>query len=197
MIFLRDLFRYESLHEEGEHLSKLVIIELSKCKTVSIDFLNIKNATASFIWDFTYPIIFEFGDNVFTENIILINMDPKIKDLFDFIIDKILDCISRKHNKFTDISDISYDLLFKAREYSLNDPISAKLIFGLNDSMCDLFSNMDMKTIRRIANSGIICFEPRFSSEFASILARMDTSEIDIFLNSAGTLCEIYEPGFS
>jgi len=63
--------------------------------------------------------------------------------------------------------------------------------------MAKSLSNMDIELIRRIANAGVICFEPRFSPEFAARLAALDASEIDVFLNVVGNLEDFYESGYA
>jgi hypothetical protein len=47
---------------------------------------------------------------------------------------------------------------------------------------------MDIDQIRRIASAGIVCFEPRFTPEFASTQAALDIDEIGTFLNLIGTI---------
>lgn len=54
--------------------------------------------------------------------------------------------------------------------------------------MIESFANMDIDQIRRVSSAGIICFEPRFTPEFAAKLAAMEASEIDAFLNVVGDL---------
>jgi hypothetical protein len=88
-------------------------------------------------------------------------------------------------------------LLIKARELSRDDPSAAQVIFGINSSMTGSFANMDIELIRRIANAGIICFEPRLSPEFATKMAVLDASEIDVFLNVVGDLEDIYESEYA
>jgi hypothetical protein len=79
-------------------------------------------------------------------------------------------------------------LLIKARELSRRDPSAAHIIFGLGSGMIESLANMDIEQIRRISSSGVICFEPRFTTEFASKLAALQGDEIDVFLNVIGSI---------
>jgi hypothetical protein len=58
---------------------------------------------------------------------------------------------------------------------------------------------MDLEQIRRIACSGVICFEPRFTPEFASKLAAFNVDELDTYLNVIGNVDMegVYEPEYS
>jgi hypothetical protein len=87
-----------------------------------------------------------------------------------------------------DLSDITFELLIKARELSRHDPSAAMIMFGFSKQMVAIFSTMDIRQIRRISAAGIICFEPRFTAEFASKLTTLNTSQVEIFLNIIGDI---------
>jgi hypothetical protein len=93
---------------------------------------------------------------------------------------------ARDTRPFGEISDLTCELLIKARELSRRDPSAAQVIFGISGGMIKSVANMDIDQIRRVSGAGIICFEPRFTPEFATKLAALEASEIDAFLNVVG-----------
>ena len=104
---------------------------------------------------------------------------------------------SRQTRPFGEISDITFELLIKARELSRSDPLAAQVIFGINSGMVKSISNMGIDQIRQFAGAGVICFEPRFTPEFAARLAAFEASEIDVFLNIVGDLENVYESEYA
>lgn len=200
MICLKGLFKRDILTNQGTRLSKIITEKLINSEDEClVDFDGVANVSPLFFQDFIFPLVIEFGSHALDNRLRLINLKDEHLSSYQAACDQTsvyMDKLSaRQTRSFGDISDLTCELLIKARELSRRDRSTAQLIFGINNSMAELFANMDIELIRRIANAGIVCFEPRFSPEFTAKLAALDASEIDIFLNIVGDLEDIYEPG--
>lgn len=191
MILLNKLYRRKMLNSEGADLSRVVTEKLlTSCQNCEVDFNSIDKATAVFFQDFLFPLILEFGSETIKSRVHLLNLSDEIhlnyKEAFLKSSDYMDRIATRTTKTFGDISDLTYDLLIKAREISRRDPSAAHIIFGLGSGMIESLANMDIEQVRRVAASGVICFEPRFSTEFASKLAALQGDEVDVFLNVIG-----------
>jgi hypothetical protein len=202
MICLKGLFKREILNNQGTRLSKIITEKLLNSEDEClVDFAGVATVSPLFFQDFIFPIVIEFGSHALDKKLRLINLkDDHLAsyraacDQSSAYIDKLS---ARQTRSFGDLSDLTCELLIKARELSRDDPSAAQVIFGINSSMAESFANMDIELIRRIANAGIICFEPRLSPEFATKMAVLDASEIDVFLNVVGDLEDIYESEYA
>ena len=200
MICLKRLFKHQTLNNQGTRLSKIITEKLTNSEhECFVDFDGVSNVSPLFFQDFIFPLVIEFGSHALNNRLRLINLKDEHLSSYQAACDQTsayMDKLStRQARSFGDISELTCELLIKARELSRRDPSEAQVIFGINSSMAGFFANMDIELIRRIANAGIVCFEPRFSPEFTAKLAALDASEIDIFLNIVGDLEDIYEPG--
>jgi len=201
MISLKELFKSDILNNQGTLLSKIITEKLinseDKCL---VDFDGVSNVSPLFFQDFIFPIVIEFGSHALNNKLRLINLKDDHLISYRAACDQssdYLDKLSARQTRSGDISDLTLELLLKARELSRGDTSAAQAIFGINSSMAKTFSNMDIKLIRRIANAGVMCFEPRLSPEFAARLAALDASEIDVFLNIVGDLEDFYESEYA
>ena len=193
MISLIKYYKRSTLNTQGNDLCKIVTEHLLSSNTVCyIDFNSINAVTPLFFQEFLFPLLLEFGTETVKIRIKLINLSQDHCLSYEQALATSSDFLDRKSSRlnpvFGDISDITFELLIKARELSRRDPLSAKLIFGLGSQMIKSISCMDIDQIRRIASAGIVCFEPRFTPEFASKQAALDIDEIDTFLNLIGTI---------
>lgn len=193
MISLKGLFKRNTLNDQGARLSKIVIENLvNSDKQCFVDFGGMSTISSAFFQDFIFPLVLEFGSETITNRLKLINLNDEHLATYRAACAKSGDYIERiaaRHIRpFGDISDLTFELLIKARELSRHDPSAAKVIFGINCGMIKSFANMDIDQIRRVASAGIVCFEPRFTPEFSAKLAAMEASEIDVFLNVVGDL---------
>lgn len=202
MISLKELFNRDTLNNQGTRLSKIITEKLINSEDEClIDFDCISDVSPLFFHDFIFPIVIEFGGHALNNRLRFINFKDEHSSSYQAARDQIsvyMDKLSvRQTRPVCDISDLNIELLIKARELSRRDPSAAQVIFGINSSMAGFFSNMDIELIRRIANAGIICFEPRLSPEFAARLTALDASEIDVFLNIVGDLEDFYESEYA
>ncbi len=193
IIFLIKIYKRNTLDSEGADLSKIVTEHLLNSeKPCSIDFDSIIKVTDVFFQDFLFPLILEFGSETIKNKVRLIHLSDDHHLSYNAALLKshsyLERVVSRYKNNFGDISDISCELLIKARELSRRDPSAAHVIFGLSSGMIECLAKMDIDQIRRISSSGVVCFEPRFTNEFASKLNALQADEIDMFLNVIGTV---------
>lgn len=202
MISLKGLFKRNNLNNQGDRLSKMITDKLVNSKDdCLVDFEGIAMASPLFFQDFIFPLVIEFGSHVVGNRLKLINLkDDHIASYNDACVqasDYMEKLSSRQTRPFGEISDITFELLIKARELSRSDPLAAQVIFGINSGMVKSISNMGIDQIRQFAGAGVICFEPRFTPEFAARLAAFEASEIDVFLNIVGDLENVYESEYA
>jgi len=193
VILLKKIYRRKTLNSEGSDLSRIVTERLlTSDKICQVDFDSIDKVTVVFFQDFLFPLVLEFGSTTIKSRVHLMNLSDEHHMAYEEAVSKssqYLDRIAVRDTKtFGDISDITCDLLIKAREISRRDPSAAHIIFGLGFGMIESIANMDIEQIRKISSSGVICFEPRFTAEFASKLAALQGDEIDVFLNVIGSI---------
>jgi hypothetical protein len=200
MISLKGLFKRNTLNDQGNQLYKVIAEQLVNSSTeCHVDFAGISHVSLVFFQDFIFPLITEFGSETVSDRLRFINIKAEHWRLYQEACAKTSDYIERlavnENRRFGDISDITCDMLIKARELSRRDPPAAMVLFGFTQQMVEIFSTMDISHIRRISAAGIICFEPRFTAEFAKKLANLNTSELDVFLNIIGDikLDSVYE----
>jgi hypothetical protein len=198
MISLKDIFKPNALNHKGGQLSKIIRGKLiGSDDECLIDFAGIPAISPLFFQEFIFPLVIEFGGHVLDSRLKLVNLNAEHLAAYQMACDQTSDYIDKlsaqQTGLFGDLSDITLELLLNAREMSRSHPSLAQAIFGLNSGMAASFAAMDIGMVRRIANAGIICFEPRLSPEFAARAAALDASEIDVFLNIAGGLAGVYE----
>ena len=202
MFSLKELFKRDTLDNQGQELSKMIRQKMLQSDDLCfVDFAGIDNVTPLFFQDFIFPLVIEFGGHVLDNKLKFNNLKEHHLVAYRAAISQISDYMdklsSRQTSPFGDISDLTLELLLKAREMSRTDPAATQVVFGFNSDMIESFAVMDIELIRRIANAGVICFELRLSPEFATRLAALDPSEIDVFLNVVGGLEDVYEPGYA
>jgi 2-succinyl-5-enolpyruvyl-6-hydroxy-3-cyclohexene-1-carboxylate synthase len=201
MISLKQLIKRDTLNDQGARLGKIVTEKLINSDDVyEIDFAGVSPLSPLFFQDFIFQLVIEFGSDVIEKRLQLFNLTDQHRAAYRAACDQssaYRDQLSARHRSvFGDISDLTLELLIKVRELSRNDPASAQVIFGINSDMIASLVQMNMELVRRIANAGVICFEPRLSPEFAAKMAILKASEIDVFLNSVGGLEGVYESQF-
>lgn len=202
MISIKAIFKRETLHRQGTLLTKIITQKLvSSSEVCEIDFDGITHIEPVFFQEFIFPLTIEFGSDVLKERLNFLNLNAEHLAIFNEACNGagpyIENLFVRYNKSFGDISNITCELMIKAREIARRDEMAARAIFGINKDMIGLIANMDIEMIRRISNAGLICFEPRFSIEFAAKMASLEASEIDMFLNIAGNIEGVYEPEFS
>lgn len=191
MISLRGLFKRNTLNDQGTRLCRIITENLiNSDEECFIDFDGISSVSALFFQDFIFPIVLELGSETVTNRVKLLNLNDEHLASYQLAIAKSSDFtdrfFARDTRPFGEISDLTCELLIKARELSRRDPSAAQVIFGISGGMIKSVANMDIDQIRRVSGAGIICFEPRFTPEFATKLAALEASEIDAFLNVVG-----------
>lgn len=195
---LKDIFKTNILSGQGTLLSKIVAKNLHKSNDViHVDFEGIVDVKPIFFQEFLFPLVSEFDDEELGTRLKLINLtddhQKAYKKAYDDSNIQIERLFGQYHQDFIDFSDITCEFLMKAREILKREPAMGQAVFGLDSTMGEIVANMNFGMIRRIANSGLICFAPRFSAEFAEKLSTLELSEIDAFLNIAGDMTGIYD----
>ena len=193
MISLKGLFKRKTLNDNGERLYKAIAEKfVTSSKECCLDFDGISQISVVFVQDFLFPIILEFGSDAVSNRLKFINITDEHIAVYRVALTKSSEYLERmaanNAGGIDDLSDITFELLIKARELSRHDPSAAMIMFGFSKQMVAIFSTMDIRQIRRISAAGIICFEPRFTAEFASKLTTLNISQVEIFLNIIGDI---------
>jgi len=197
VLYLKSLLKSTSLSgRHGKTLSKVTRINVVNRNLATLDFDGIRIATADFFQELMIPLIGEFGSDTINYYVEFANLTNDLRDVY---IDSMTHSnkfmrgyLSRKNTQYNEMSNLTFSFLLKAREILKTEPEKARLFFGTDQRMSEILLAMDLDAIQMLANSGIICFQPRFSHEFASMISAMDAKEIDIILNISGSITDIY-----
>ena len=153
-----------------------------------LDFSGLHDIPSPFLQQLLTPLAQQYGPEYVKQRINPINMDEQTASAYTDALALQNHEIENAHETlpFGDLSDITLDVLFKAREMARQDPSSAQLLFGVDSTMVKVLARMSFDQIKRASSAGIFCFQLRFTPEFATRLSALDASGVDVFLNVVG-----------
>ncbi len=186
---VRNFTRLDTLKScHGQELAKLARECFSQNKLLRLDFEGVDAINPGFFRSLFYPIVAEFGAPFLRSKIQMMNVSPDIEttmhsaftnleDYFDdyFMFGSPVTC--------QDLYDLNVAWLVKAREVARDDSIQAQLIMGIYDpEIRILISQLSMDDIQSIAQSGCLCFSPRFTSDFIRSMTSGRYGLVDMLL---------------
>ena len=186
---VRNFTRLDTLKScHGQELAKLARECFSQNKLLRLDFEGVDAINPGFFRSLFYPIVAEFGAPFLRSKIQMMNVSPDIEttmhsaftnleDYFDdyFMFGSPVTC--------QDLYDLNVAWLVKAREVARDYSIQAQLIMGIYDpEIRILISQLSMDDIQSIAQSGCLCFSPRFTSDFIRSMTSGRYGLVDMLL---------------
>jgi hypothetical protein len=193
MVQLKQLFKNDALvGQHGKKIRKLVRKSIINEEHVHIDFVGIKSVSLDFFQELMLPLVIEFGSTSVQLRLRFLNIHDELSEIYSTSLkqkDEFIDnYFTQKITRSDEIYNLTLGFLLKARELLRTDPVMANFVFGIGKEMSDALITMDIESLQKIASSGVICFEPRISLEFAAKAAAMEPEEIDVLLNVAGSM---------
>lgn len=89
----------------------------------------------------------------------------------------------------TEIYELNLAWLIKARDLARDNSIFAELMMGIsNEAMRLALSQLSIDDIQQIAQSGWLCFAPRFTAHFIHDMTSRSHDVVDVLLGLSGSL---------
>ena len=186
---VRNVTRLDTLKScHGEELVKLALDCFAQNKLLRLDFEGVDAINPDFFRSLFYPMVAEFGAPFLRSKIQMVNVSPEVEatmhsafinleNYFDdyFMLGSPITC--------QDVYDLNVAWLVKAREVARDYSIQAQLIMGIYDpEMRALISQLSMDDIQSIAQSGCLCFSPRFTCDFIRSMTSGRYGSVDMLL---------------
>jgi hypothetical protein len=178
---------------EGQNLAQLSRACFLNRQTLTIDFDHIDTATEDFCQELFFPLINEFGADYLKECLkiehISQDLDAIIKSAFsklDGYFDRLQQISDRNFDR--EVFTLNYYWLIKAREHCRQNRVFAEFALGITDNELQIaIGRLTMEDIQQIAESGWLCFAPRFNSNFFQSKPDKPQTTIDVLLALTGS----------
>jgi hypothetical protein len=135
-----------------------------------VDFDGMETITQSFFQELFSPLVAEFSTDFLTSKLLVVNVNPAIDEIIKSgfsHLEAYFDQRAMIPNRACDVELFELNLawLMKARELARENPMLAELMMGISDEeMRSAISQLSIQDIQHIAQSGWLCFSPRFTS---------------------------------
>jgi hypothetical protein len=157
-----------------------------KNQLLTLDFEGVETIATEFYQELMLPMVAEFGADFLKSKLQVINVSPAVQELMQSAfknLDKYFDKLFKNEIELCnqDIYDLNLAWLVMARQNARENAVNAQLIMGIADEKMRLaVSQLSMDDIKLIAQSGCLCFAPRFTTNFIQGLStgRHDLAEI-------------------
>ena len=178
----------------GKNLARLARECFANRQPLTVDFGGVETITQGFFQELLLPLVAEFGADFLRSNLKIANVTPDIEAIIKSAFNKgddYVDQCALVHNRECDVEIYELNLawLIKARELARENPILAELTMGIGDKeMRSALSQLSSKDIQRIAQSGWLCFSPRFTTNFIHSISTRPHEVVDVLLGLSGSL---------
>ncbi|MGZ8240129.1 MAG: STAS-like domain-containing protein [Methylobacter sp.] len=155
----------------GKKLARLARECFANHQTLTVDFEGVQVITQVFFQELVLPLVAEFGAGFLKNKFQLSNVTPEIDEIMKSAFNNLDDYFERHasiHNKACDaeIYELNLTWLIKARELARENAILGELMMGIaEEDMRLAISQLSNEDIQHIAQSGWLCFSPRFTTE--------------------------------
>jgi hypothetical protein len=178
---------------DGKKLASLARECFANQQTLTVDFEGVQAITPGFFQELVLPLLAEFGAGFLKNKLQLANMAPEIDEIMKSAFNNLDDYFERHgalHNKAcdTEIYELNLTWLIKARELARENAILAELMMGIAEEDMRLeISQLSNEDIHHIAQSGWLCFSPRFTSHFIRSMTHRQHDIVDVLLGFSGS----------
>ncbi len=180
----------------GKNLARLARECFTNRQVLTVDFDGVKMITSGFLQELFLPLVAEYGADFLHSNLQVINVSPAVngfmKSAFNpAALDDFFDQRMRIENKAcdTEIYELNLAWLIKARDLAKENSIFAELMMGTSDEAMRLaLSQLSIDDIQQIAQSGWLCFAPRFTAHFIQSMTTRSADVVDVLLGLSGSL---------
>ncbi|MDP1614661.1 MAG: DUF4325 domain-containing protein, partial [Methylococcales bacterium] len=180
----------------GKNLARLARECFTNRQVLTIDFDGVKMITSGFLQELFLPLVAEYGADFLHSKLQVVNVSPEFEELMKSAfnpaaLDDFFDQRMRIENKAcdTEIYELNLAWLIKARDLAKENSIFAELMMGTSDEAMRLaLSQLSIDDIQQIAQSGWLCFAPRFTAHFIRSMTTRSADVVDVLLGISGSL---------
>jgi hypothetical protein len=179
---------------QGKNLARLARECFAKHQPLTLDFEGVATITQGFFQEVFLPLVAEFGAEFLNNHLQFVNVSPAIDEIIKSAfshLDAYFDQRGTRHNRDCDLDmyELNLTWLIKARELARENSIFAELMMGISDDdMRSAISQLSIEDMQHIAQSGWLCFSPRFSSHFIQSVTARQHDGVDVLLGLSGSL---------
>ena len=178
----------------GKNLARLARECFANRQALTLDFEGIETITQGFFQELLLPLVAEFGADFLKGNLQIANINPDVEEIMTSGFNNSDDDFDQRtliQNRECDVELYKLNLawLIKARELARENPMLAELMMGIsNEEMCSALSQLSIQDIQYIAQSGWLCFSPRFTSKLIQNVTARQHEVVDLLLGLSGSL---------
>ena len=189
---ITDLKTPQSCH--GKNLARLARECFANHQPLTVDFEGVKTITQGFFQELFLPLVAEFGADYLNSRLKIANVPPDIDGIMKSAFSNLDDYFDQRAiilNRECDeeLYELNLTWLIKARELARENSILAELTMGIGeDKMRIALSQLSIEDIQHIAQSGWLCFSPRFTTNFIQSMTTRTHEVVDVLLGLSGSL---------
>jgi len=178
----------------GKNLARLARECFANRQSLTLDFEGIETITQGFFQELLLPLVAEFGADFLKGNLQIANINPDVEEIMTSGFNNSDDDFDQRtliQNRECDVELYKLNLawLIKARELARENPMLAELMMGISDEeMRSALSQLSIQDIQHIAQSGWLCFSPRFTSKLIHNVSARKHEVVDVLLGLSGSL---------
>ena len=189
---ITDLKTLQPYH--GKNMARLARECFANRQALTLDFEGIETITPGFFQELLLPLVAEFGADFLKGNLQIANINPDVEEIMTSGFNNSDDNFDQRtlvQNRECDVELYKLNLawLIKARELARENPMLAELMMGISDEeMRSALSQLSIQDIQHIAQSGWLCFSPRFTSKLIQNVTARKHEVVDVLLGLSGSL---------
>ena len=178
----------------GKNLARLARECFANRQSLTLDFEGIETITQGFFQELLLPLVAEFGADFLKGNLQIANVNTDVEEIMTSGFNNSDDNFDQRtlvQNRECDVELYKLNLawLIKARELARENPMLAELMMGISDEeMRSALSQLSIQDIQYIAQSGWLCFSPRFTSKLIQNVTARKHEVVDMLLGLSGSL---------
>jgi hypothetical protein len=178
----------------GKNLARLARECFANRQSLTLDFEGIETITQGFFQELLLPLVAEFGADFLKSNLQIAHVNPDVEEIMTSGLNNSDDDFDQRtliQNRECDVELYKLNLawLIKARELARENPMLAELMMGIsNEEMRSALSQLSIQDIQYIAQSGWLCFSPRFTSKLIQNVTAREHEVVDVLLGLSGSL---------
>ena len=178
----------------SKNLARLARECFANRQSLTLDFEGLETITQGFFQELLLPLVAEFGADFLKSNLQIAHVNPDVEEIMTSGLNNSDDDFDQRtlvQNRERDVELYKLNLawLIKARELARENPMLAELMMGIsNEEMRSALSQLSIQDIQHIAQSGWLCFSPRFTSKLIQNVTARKHEVVDVLLGLSGSL---------
>jgi hypothetical protein len=178
----------------GKNLARLARECFANSQPLTVDFDGMETITQGFFQELFSPLVAEFGADFLKSQLLVVNVTPAIDEIMKSGFNNSADDFDQRsliQNREYDVELYKLNLawLIKARELARENSVLAELTMGIGqEEMRSALSQLSSEDIQYIAQSGWLCFSPRFKPNFIQSISARQHEVVDVLLGLSGSL---------